>query len=195
VSPVAPRWEWRTFGDDLDAATSILETLGEGRAEDSDELYLLSRASDESVKVRSGLLELKLLERRSEDGLELWRPSFEGAFPLGADELDPVLAALGAPVPLALERYSEAELLDEIAAHPGLLAVEVHKHRRHFTLDGCLAESTSVTTHAASTTTIAIESEHSEQVVAARRRLRIDDRANVSYPRGLKTLLRFGGSV
>jgi exopolyphosphatase / guanosine-5'-triphosphate,3'-diphosphate pyrophosphatase len=194
MTVIVPRWEWRSFGEGLgEAAASLAELGGDERVQESDELYLLSTAGDESVKIRAGLLDLKLLERTAE-GLELWFPELKASFPISAADLHSVLAALGTPVPLAREAYTLPELADEvIAPAPGLLAVEVHKHRRHYKLEGCLAESTELTTAAGKTQTIAIESEDPQRVLEARGRLGLEGRPNVSFVRGLKTLVRFGG--
>ena len=55
MTVIVPRWEWRSFGEGLgEAAASLAELGGDERVEESDELYLLSTAGDESVKVRAG---------------------------------------------------------------------------------------------------------------------------------------------
>ena len=69
-----PRWEWRTFGDRFGEADSRFASLAPDRVQESDEVYLLSRASDASVKVRDGLMDVKRLERTNDDGLEQWKP-------------------------------------------------------------------------------------------------------------------------
>jgi exopolyphosphatase / guanosine-5'-triphosphate,3'-diphosphate pyrophosphatase len=194
MTTIVPRWEWRTFGDGLGEASKALAALGSERVEESNELYLLSTAGDESVKVRAEVLDLKLLDQRTPEGLELWHPELKASFPLAAADLHTVLAALGTPVPLTRAAYTLPELVEEvIGPAPGLIAVEVHKHRRHFELDGCLAESTELTTAAGTAHTIAIESEDPERVLATRRRLGLDGRVNLSVARGLKALVRFGG--
>src|SRR4029453_4259590 len=60
VSPeVVPRWEWRTFGDDLGDAERWFAAHESERAQESDEAYLLSSQSDASIKVRGGQLDMK----------------------------------------------------------------------------------------------------------------------------------------
>ena len=44
------------------------------RVEESDEIYVLSAESGDSVKVRDGHLDVKRLERVDGDGLERWPP-------------------------------------------------------------------------------------------------------------------------
>ena len=57
------------------------------------------------------------------------------------------------------------------APERGVRAVAVHKHRRHYTLDGCMVELTDVRAAGRKARTIAIESEDAGRVVAAVREL------------------------
>ena len=66
---IVPRWEWRTFGEPLDAAEQFLASYDVKSDHVSDEIYLLSVHSDASVKVRDGLMDVKHL-RRVDD---VWR--------------------------------------------------------------------------------------------------------------------------
>src|SRR4051812_21688689 len=151
------RWEWRTFGEQPAAAESRLGALQPERIAESDETYLLSAEAGDAVKVRDGLMDVKRLERVSGDGLELWKPVMKAPLPLSAADGRAVLAALGVPAPL-VER-SSYELGDIAGASPAVLAVPVHKTRRHFTFGGCMAELTDLRVDDRSTRTIAIESE------------------------------------
>jgi exopolyphosphatase / guanosine-5'-triphosphate,3'-diphosphate pyrophosphatase len=171
------RWEWRTFGDELDVAQLEPEQVTE-----SDETYLLSPHADDAVKLRAGLMDVKRLERVDDEGLELWRPVLKAPLPLSADDARVVLAALGLPDP-GLGAYE----LDDLAA--GATAVRVHKTRRHFSVGGCMAELTDLRAAERATRTIAIEAEQPARVMAAIYELGFDPRPNVSVPRGLKALL------
>ena len=84
---IVPRWEWRTFGDDFGDADDRLGALPPERDEESDEVYLLSLASDASVKIRDGLMDVKQLEHVNDDGLEQWRPIMKAAFPLSTADV------------------------------------------------------------------------------------------------------------
>ena len=68
----------------------------------------------------------------------------------------------------------------------GLLAVEVHKRREHYTIDGCMAELSEIGTEQGSRRTIAVESEDPALVIAAVRELGLRDPRNVCLARGLK---------
>ena len=69
MATIVPRWEWRTFAEDLGTAASALRAADAGRVEESDEVYLLAAGSDASVKIRGGQLDVKALQA-VEDGLE-----------------------------------------------------------------------------------------------------------------------------
>ena len=191
---VVPRWEWRTFGESFAGAEKRLAALSPESVRESDELYLLSREADDSVKVRDELLDIKQLEQVNDDGLEQWRPVLKAPFPLSGATVDSALAALHAsPPPRGRSSYTLDELVEEVVRPSRqLAAVPVRKRRAHYTVSGCMAELTDVRTDNGSTRTIAVESEDPARVLAAVRELGLDTRSNVSFPRGLKALLGIG---
>jgi exopolyphosphatase/guanosine-5'-triphosphate,3'-diphosphate pyrophosphatase len=191
VTAIVPRWEWRSFGEEFGGAEDRLGALEPERVEASDELYLLSAAGDDTVKVRGGLLDVKRLQQVSADGLEQWLPVLKAAFPVPAADAASALAALGVEdAPLERERYTLEQLLGEVVEPDDrLLAVEVHKRRARHTVGGCLAELTDVRTEQGATRTIAVESDDPAAVIAAVHELGLRGRPNVSYPRGLASLV------
>ena len=152
AAKIVPRWEWRTFGDDFGAAEEALGALEVERVEESDELYLLVREGDATVKVRHGLLDVKRLLAVDDDGLEQWVPVAKHPFPLSRDEVGAALARLRvAAPPLDREAYTVEELLDAVVRPvDALLAVEAHKRRVRYTVGGCLAEICEIRTDRAS---------------------------------------------
>jgi exopolyphosphatase/guanosine-5'-triphosphate,3'-diphosphate pyrophosphatase len=188
---VALRWEWRTFGDDLGEAERRLASLRVEQVTDSDETYLLAPASLDAVKVRDGLLDVKHLQEVDDDGLQLWAPVMKAPLPVSAGDARAVLAALDVPVP-ALEGGTFV-LSEIVAAGAGVVAVPVHKTRRHVTLGGCMAELTDLRAGERSVRTIAVESEEPARVLAAVRELGLALRPNISVPRGLEALLERAG--
>ena len=190
---IVPRWEWRTFGDGFGAAEERLATAASEGVHESDELYLLSPAGEESVKIRDGLLDVKQLVQVREDGLEQWRPVTKTSFPVDAAEVEAALARVHVDVPLSRAAYTLDELLAEVAPAVGeVSAVEVHKRRARYSLGGCLAELTTVRAGDHTTQTVAVESEDPERVAPVVRELGLAGRPNVSMPRGLKALLGIG---
>jgi len=139
--------------------------------------------------VRGGKLDVKELQQVDDDGLEQWKPVLKAEFPVAASDVGTLLGALGVDRALERDEYSLEQLLDEL---PELLAVDVHKRRRHVTLDGAMAELSELSTDRGALETIAVESEDPSLVTAAVRTLGIDLRRNVNVPRGLKELLGFG---
>ena len=192
--PIVPRWEWRTFGERFGDADARFAGLTPGRVDESDEIYLLSLASDASVKIRDGLMDVKRLERRDDDGLELWKPVMKASYPLPAPDVAEVITALGVAVPpLARAEYTLDELITEVVGpSDDLMAVEVHKRREHYTVGGCLAELSEVRTSQGSRRTIAIESEDPARVIATVRELGLGSRRNVSMAHGLKAIVGLG---
>jgi exopolyphosphatase / guanosine-5'-triphosphate,3'-diphosphate pyrophosphatase len=194
VPVVVPRWEWRSFGEHFGSAESALAALVPEQVVESEEVYLLTDAGADVVKVRHELMDIKHLKQVDEDRLEQWTPVMKAALPLSRSHVEAVAQALGvdAPEPLTHAPCSLPILLEElIDPNPHLLAVEVHKRRRRYTVDGCMAELTEVRTADRSTRTIAIESEDPAQVIATVRALGVPQ-PNVNFLRGLRALVRFG---
>ncbi|MCM8594764.1 hypothetical protein [Accumulibacter sp.] len=191
METVIPRWEWRTFGAGFSGAGNPFATLEPGGIQESDELYLLSPLSDVNVKVRDRLMDIKRLEQVNSDRLEQWKPVMKRAFPLAAAEAGRVLAILGmVPPALARADYTIDQFVAELVRPDGRLrAVEVHKTRTRYKVEGCLAELADVVAEGRTTCTIAIESESPSRVIAALRTLGLDRHENVNYPRGLKSLV------
>ena len=195
MSVIVPRWEWRAFGEDLRDVEPISDAVSPDRVQVSDEIYVLSVAGTDAVKVRDELMDVKHLLHVNDDGLEQWVPVMKAAFPLSAADVGAVLVALRVAVPPDLPRatYTLRELLDDVVGHdPDLLAVEVHKRRQRFTTGGCWAELTAIRTEHTSTFTVAIEAEDASRVIATVREVGLASRPNVNVPRGLKSLVRFG---
>jgi exopolyphosphatase/guanosine-5'-triphosphate,3'-diphosphate pyrophosphatase len=191
--PIVPRWEWRTFGDDFAVAERVLGGHEPEKVEESDEYYVLSADSDASTKLRGGLMDMKRLERVSDEGLELWRPVMKAEFPLSVDEVRSLFAGLEVAVPaLTRDEYPLAELRDLVVAAPELHIVGLHKHRVRYRLDDCMVELSKFRVEPRSIRTIAIESPDPALVLATIHKLGLDGRRNTNVARGLKTLVGFG---
>jgi exopolyphosphatase/guanosine-5'-triphosphate,3'-diphosphate pyrophosphatase len=188
---IISRWEWRTFGESFGESDDRFAALEPSGVQESDEVYLLSPVTDENVKIRDLLMDIKTLEQVSSDGLEQWKPVMKGAFPLPAATVKDVFAALGvAPPPLARGDYSLEQFVAELAeSGQRLRVVQVHKRRVRYKVNGCTSEVTEVVADGNKTRTVAIESEDAARVIATVRSLGLDRFENMSYPRGLKQLV------
>jgi exopolyphosphatase/guanosine-5'-triphosphate,3'-diphosphate pyrophosphatase len=189
---IVPRWEWRTFGGDFAVADRVLGALEPVGVEESDEYYVLSANSDASTKLRDGLMDMKRLERVSDEGLELWRPVMKAPFPLRAADVASLFTGLSVAVPqLSEAAYALPDLRDLVVATPDLHIVGVHKHRVRYRVDDCMVESTGFRAEH-DVHTVAIESPDPALVLATIDELGLTGRRNTNVARGLKTLVGFG---
>ena len=188
---IVPRWEWRAFGQSFGEADAHFAALQPGGVQESDEIYLLSSISEQNVKVRDGLMDIKTLEQVNADGLEQWKPIMKGAFPLPAAEAKKVLDALGIPQPvLTRAAYTLDQFVAELAEPSGRLhSVRVHKRRVRYKINGCMSEVTEIVADGRKIRTVAIESEDAARVIATVREIGLGGLKNTSYPKGLKQLL------
>jgi len=190
MNAITPRWEWRSFGRRFGEAESRLAALTPTGVQESDEVYLLSDAGD-NVKVRDGLMDIKVLREVSADGLEQWTPVMKAGFPLTAAEATRVFESLRLPVPaLSRASYTLDEFIEAFAQPGGAIRrVEVHKRRARYTVGGCTAEFSDVTANGKPTRTIAVESADAAGVIRAVRELGLGGYTNTSYPRALAALI------
>jgi exopolyphosphatase/guanosine-5'-triphosphate,3'-diphosphate pyrophosphatase len=192
LAGIVPRWEWRTFADGFGEADSRFDSLSPDLVRESNETYILSIDSDASVKVRDGLMDVKLLEHVNGDGLEQWRPVLKASFPLSAVDVQTALAALGATAELRRDSYKLDQFLHEVVQPIGALrAVGVYKNRHQYAAEGVRVERTEIRADSRRTHTVAAESEDPGVVIEAVRRIKLDDRPNVCMARGLKSLVGF----
>ena len=186
MEAIVPRWEWRTFGTQFGATEGRFAALAVEGTKDSDELYLLAPGGA-NVKVRDDLLDIKELQEVDGSGLERWLPVMKQAFPLSSGDVAKVFDALGVTAPeLDRDAYSLDQLLDELLEPASAVrAVDVHKHRVRYIVNGCMAELTDVVVDGQPTRTIAVEMEDRSAVTKAVRDLGLDGYLNVNYPQGL----------
>ena len=192
---IVPRWEWRTFGQSFGAADARFAALKAERVQQSQEVYLLAALSDANVKIRDGLLDIKLLERVDSNGLEQWRPVGKDEFPIPSSTVASLRKALSLPeVPAGLQSLPLEQLLAEIAPPGGgVHVVKVSKTRTRYVVGGCISEVTDVTANGTKVRTIAIEDVDPAKVIAAVRAMGLDCYQNTSYPRGLKMAIGLAG--
>lgn len=186
---IIPRWEWRTFGVHFPQVEEYFAQLEPTGVQESEEVYILS-PNGHTVKVRFGLMDIKLLREVGAAGLERWEPVFKAEFPLDRDQIATVFEALAeAPPTLTRPSYTYEQFLTEVVEpHPGVRTVPVAKKRTRYTVEGCIGEYSDVRTGGWLTRTIAIESTDLDAVIAAVRAVGLGSRVNTSYPRGLGAL-------
>jgi exopolyphosphatase/guanosine-5'-triphosphate,3'-diphosphate pyrophosphatase len=190
MTAIVPRWEWRTFGPYFREAEASFAAMTPTGVQESDELYFVS-PDGQTVKVRGGLMDVKVLREVDAAGLQRWEPVLKAGFPLRAEDVGTVGDALRVTFPTATrDAYTLDQFLDElVAATPGVRSVEVGKRRVRYVVNGCTAEVTDVTADGHATRTIAIESEDAAAVVGAVASVGLAGYVNTSYAKGLLALL------
>ena len=188
---MAPRYEFRIFGEGLGAEREVLRRLagaGHGAGEEearTDVYFVVPGHADASLKLRGDKLDLKLL-RAGRDGLELWEPAAEARFPLAPERLrDALLKPAGAWLDLPAAPVGRDLLLALGHAASGLRIVRVEKRRRQYRVQGVRAEFTRLSADGRPAESIAIEEADPDRALGAVAALGLLDRRNTSYQRWL----------
>lgn len=191
MSEIIPRWEWRTFTNDLGKAAENIKKHPEGKTRESDEVYILSEVSMDNTKIRDGLMDIKTLQQVNEDRLEQWLPIMKGSFPLPVSEIEKVFKCFRVAAPkFEREEYTYEQYLEELINPSKLLkAVNVHKKRTGYTINNTIVEIAEVTVDGKVIKTAAVEMEDPELVIKTVKELELDVFPNINYLRGLKNLV------
>lgn len=190
------RWEWRTFARSP-AYSSLLSEKQSGNIRLSRELYILSLASPNNVKIRDDILDIKLLVSLDAAGLEQWRPVLKTEFPLDDDAMDAVWSAWGLPLPVVrASRCSREEFLDRIVTpEAALCAVHVQKRRSRITVEECQGEHVALTIGGEEWESISFEDLDPFRVWKAVRAIGLENAENTNYPAALKRIVGFNATA
>ena len=145
AAKIVPRAEFRVFGHGLIAGIGARiwngkTVLSQARTMPT-ETYVLSRqTSAANVKVRDGLLDIKVKTGETPEGYEVFQPRGKFQFPVGREELAAILAHLQVTAALEAQTYSFEDFVALVRRHPDLAAVQVDKTRHGFTIDGAICE-------------------------------------------------------
>ena len=187
---IVTRWEWRTFGPRLRSAETWLSAQQSTGVQESDEIYFLSEAPS-IVKLRSNMMDIKLLREVDAYGLERWEPVMKAGFPLSAADVRQVFEALRLEPPASSRTTLSVEdfIRDFAGAKGPLRAVAVHKRRVRYSIAGCMAELSDVVADGKRTRSVAIESAAPNAVVALVSAMGLGGWTNTNYRRGLPALI------
>jgi hypothetical protein len=191
MQEIIPRWEWRTFTNDLGKAEENIRKFPEGKSRESSEVYILSEVSMDNTKVRDNLMDIKTLQQVNEDRLELWLPIMKGTFPLPVAEIEKVFKCFKVALPkFNRSEYTFEQYVNEVIKPSTLLkAVNVVKKRTGFTINNCIVEIAEVKVEDKWIKTAAVEMEDPAMVIKTVRELGLDAFPNINYLRGLKNLV------
>ena len=200
MSPIVPRFEFRTFAQDFGAIGQTLRERGSdpkidgSEIEESREVYLISRdAGNSNVKVRGGSLEIKRLIGHHAN-LERWTPTAKQPFPLARDFVQAMLLPALAVTEVLVEResFTFRQLIDDfIHPHPWLIRACVFKRRFRFQLQGCDGEIDELLINGAAIQSIAIESVDADALLDLVNTTGLGDHEQVNYPLAIRRIVGF----
>jgi hypothetical protein len=193
-----PRFEFRSFGQNFDAAAKRMARLSMPIPEKvwerySDEIYILSRTNDiNNTKIRDGKMDIKTYIQ-TVDGLEQWNPLMKGEFPIAAKVLtEEVFPAFMVEMPaLTKDVISYEEFIAMIEAHPDLAAVKVHKQRFGYMVNNTLCEYGEVLVNGARIVTINSESTEVEDILKTIKDCGLEGVENINYLQAIKRVIGF----
>ncbi|EMH6402897.1 hypothetical protein AB5B87_000250 [Providencia rettgeri] len=154
------------------------------------ETYFLSeKTNDANVKVRDGLLDIKVKVGETKEGYEIFQPRGKFQFPVKKEELNIILSHLEVDIPLDKDSYEIEEFKAIVRQHPCLNAVTVEKIRYGFMVDGIICEFARVWFNGALMETACCESEDYEKMQAVVNALGINKLPNTNYLKAAKRVV------
>lgn len=190
----APRAEFRVFGQGL--IEQLQPRMYNGRTvllqarRMPPEVYLLSVAGeDANVKLRAGLLDIKLKVGETAEGYEIFEPRAKFELPIAQADLATTFEWLGARPPLTQQRYDSAQLLALARADAALRLVTVEKMRHGFSIDGIVCEFAQVWFNGALIETACVESTDLASMRRVIAELGLAELPNTSYLRAAKRVV------
>ena len=191
-----PRFEFRSFGQDFEAARHRMARLSVPVPEkvwkrQSEEIYILSQGNDiNNTKIRDGKMDIKTFVQCIQ-GLEQWNPLMKAAFPISAAQLEKeVFPAfqVGMPAP-GKDVLSLDEFLALIRSHPHLQAVRVAKERYGYMVNNTLCEFGYVYINGARVCTINSESTEVDDILKTIREVGLEGVENINYLQAIKRVV------
>ena len=189
---IKARWEWRTFGDNLEKFKGFLDRYEQIRNIESEELYILSRNTQVNCKIRNELLDIKIPLRIDRSyKLEQWTVFDKTGFPLSADKLAAMIQLLRVNMNwLEYDEFSYTAFLESLVnEHEDIRKVKVNKKRAIYQSDQVFLEYSEVYLGESKYDTIAIESADKQGVIKMREQWELNDLENINYLRALKRVL------
>lgn len=194
ASKIIPRAEFRIFGHDLihnleAKIWDVKATLYAARKMPLETYFLSEKTNNANVKVRDGLLDIKVKVGETKEGYEIFQPRGKFQFPVKKEELATILSHLEVDISLDKETYEIEEFKQLVRQHPLLNAVTVEKMRYGFMVDGIICEFARVWFNGALMETACCESEDYEKMQGVVKALGIENQPNVNYLKAAKRVV------
>lgn len=194
AAKIVPRAEFRVFGRGIIALVKVRmwdaqAVLHKARKMPAETYFLSTRTNEANVKVRDGLLDIKVKVGETPEGYEIFQPRGKYQFPVERDELAAILSALQVPADLPKETYALDEFVALARQHPDLVPVTVEKMRYGFTVGGVICEYAEVWFNGALLESACCESEDYAGMAKAVAALGLDRLENVNYLKAAKRVV------
>jgi len=190
---IIPRAEFRVFGQGIIDIVAISMWHAQAKLfkiRQSSETYILSRHTDEvNVKIRDGLLDIKMKVGETAEGYEIFQPRGKFQFPVKQQELQTIFENLEVAVKLSEPICTFDEFIDLVADSPDLTAVAVDKERYGFSVDGVICEYGEILFNGALVETACVESEDYPAMASVIEKLEIGGFENTNYLKAAKEVV------
>jgi hypothetical protein len=194
AAKIVPRAEFRVFGRGI---MDIVKTrmwdaqaaLHKARKMPPETYFLSTRTNEANVKVRDGLLDIKVKVGETPEGYEIFQPRGKFQFPVKREDLIKILAALQVPLELGQDTYTIEEFIAIARRHPDLVPVTVEKMRYGFTVNGIICEYAEVWFNGALVESACCESEDYAGLKRAVEALGLTQFENVNYLKAAKRVV------
>lgn len=193
AAKIKPRAEFRVFGHGIiDAVKTHMwngkTVLQHARTMPAETYFVSRHTQGVNVKVRDGLLDIKVKTGETEEGYEIFQPRGKFKFPVSNSDLAAILSHLKAEMPAELRNLETCTFEAFLAAahrHSDLVPVTVEKMRWGFTIDGTICEYAKVYLNGALLESACVESEDYGAMRAVIEGLGLSARPNVNYLKAL----------
>lgn len=194
AAKIVPRAEFRVFGKGvIDTVKGKIwngkTVLFQARKMPAETYFLSLKTNEANVKVRDGLLDIKVKTGETPEGYEIFQPRGKFQFPVKREELATILSHLKVEMKLDRDTYSIETFIDMARNHPDMTAVNVEKMRYGFTIDGIICEYAQVWFNGALMESACVESENYAGMKTVIEGLGIAAMANTNYLRAAKNVV------
>ena len=187
MGKIIPRWEWRTFSEDLTESEVLIKETGLKIERESSEIYILSTNSNDNTKIREELMDIKT-PIRIKDGLEQWTVLTKASFPIHINDLALVFKAFNVELPLLeKDELNYEEYIQLINDTKELTMVDVYKHRFGYMVGEAIVEIAEGKFNDFTYKTIAVEHTNPKLVMDTVKKLKLDKFENVNYIKAMKS--------
>jgi len=194
AASIVPRAEFRVFGRGvIDVVKPNLwngkTVLFKAREMPPETYFLSANTNDANVKVRGGLLDIKMKVGETPEGYEVFQPRGKFQFPVGKADLAAILSQLKVDVALDADAYAIETFVEMARQHPDLAPVTVAKMRYGFTIDSVICEYARVWFNGALVETACAESEDYALMKSVIDGLGVAAMPNTNYLRAAKRVV------